>query len=107
MDLQRLSQQTSCHPTAQLFVRLELLTDSFAAAGPTTDAKIHICHFDDEKGRCRSLKVVQYSRNLPVIMPRYTTILIMKDIFKTYRLISKNAVLLSLSGFKSALHRFV
>ncbi|MFQ3302128.1 MAG: hypothetical protein ACI9EH_001024, partial [Planktomarina sp.] len=47
------------------------------------------------------------SRNLPVITPRYTTTSIMRDIFKTDRLISKNAVPLSLSGFKSALHRFV
>jgi len=31
----------------------------------------------------------------------------MKDIFKTDRLTNKNAVLLSLSGSKSALHRFV
>jgi hypothetical protein len=31
----------------------------------------------------------------------------MKDIFKTDRLIGKNAQLLSLSGSKSALHRFV
>jgi len=49
-------------------------------AGPTTDAKIRTCHFDDENERCRSLKVVQCFRNLPVIMPKYTTILIMRDI---------------------------
>ena len=36
-----------------------------------------------------------------------TTTSIMKDIFKTDRLISKNAVPLSLSGSKSAVHRFV
>ena len=36
-----------------------------------------------------------------------TTTSIMRDIFKTDRLISKNAVPLSLSGFKSALHRFM
>jgi len=36
-----------------------------------------------------------------------TTTSIMKDTFKTDRLISKNAVPLSLSGSKSALHRFV
>ena len=36
-----------------------------------------------------------------------TTTSIMKGIFKTERLISKNAVPLSLSGFKSAIHRFV
>ena len=36
-----------------------------------------------------------------------TTTSIMKDIFKKDRLISKNAVPLSLSGYKSALHRFV
>ena len=92
---------------ARLFVRLELLTSNYAAAGPTIGVKIRTCHFDDKKGRCRSLKVVQCSRNLLAITPRYTTILIMEDIFKTDRLISKNAVPLSLSGFKSALYRFV
>ena len=49
-------------------------------AGPTTDAKIRTCHFDDENERCRSLKVVQCFRNLPVITPKYTTTSIMKDI---------------------------
>jgi hypothetical protein len=83
---------------------LELLTDSFAAADPTTDAKIHICHFDDENERCRSLKVVQCSRNLPVIMPRYTTTSIMKDISKADNRSSKNVQLLSLSGSISVPH---
>ena len=46
----------------------------------TIGVKIRSCHFDDEKGRYRSLKVVQCFRNLPVIMPKYTTILIMRDI---------------------------
>ena len=36
-----------------------------------------------------------------------TTTSIMKDIFKTDRLTNKNAQLLSRSGSKSALHRFV
>jgi hypothetical protein len=36
-----------------------------------------------------------------------TTTSIMKDILKPDRLTNKNAVLLSLSGSKSALHRFV
>ena len=36
-----------------------------------------------------------------------TTTSIMKHIFKTDRLISKNAQMLSLSGSKSALYRFV
>jgi len=36
-----------------------------------------------------------------------TTTSIMKDIFKTDRLTNENAVLLSLSGFKFALRRFV
>ena len=79
-DHPRSSQQTSCHLTARLFVRLALLIDNYVAAGPTTDAKIRTCHFDDENERCRSLKVVQCFRNLPVITPRYTTTSIMKDI---------------------------
>jgi hypothetical protein len=29
-----------------------LLTSNYAAADPTTDAKTHICHFDDENERC-------------------------------------------------------
>ena len=36
-----------------------------------------------------------------------TTTSIMKDIFKTDKLINKNAQLFSLSGSKSALHRFM
>jgi hypothetical protein len=36
-----------------------------------------------------------------------TTTSIMRNIFKTDRLIIKNAVLLSLSGSKSALHKFM
>ena len=52
-------------------------------------------------------EVLECSRNFPVITPRYTTTSIMKGISKADRLISKNAVPLSRSGFKSALHRFV
>ena len=62
---------------------------------------------DGEKERYNFLKQRPYSRSLSVITVKYTTTSIMKDIFKTDRLISKNAVPLSLSGFKSALHRFV
>ena len=43
-------------------------------------------------------------QNLPVITPRYTTTSTTKDIFKTDRLISKNAVPLSLSGSISVPH---
>ena len=107
MDHPRRSRQTSFHPTARLFVRLKFLTSSYVAADPTTDAKIRTCHFDDENERCRSLKVVQWSRNLPVIMPRHTTILIMRDISKADRFISKNVKLFAQSGFKSVLDRFV
>ena len=88
-------------------MRLEILTRNYVVADPTTDAKIRTCHFDDENERCRSLKVVQWSRNLPVIMPRYTTILIMRDISKADRFISKNVKLFAQSGFKSVLDRFV
>jgi hypothetical protein len=66
--------------------------------------KTHIYRFDDENERCRSLKVVQCSRNLPVITPRYTTTSITKDISKTDRLISKNAQPLSQSGSISVPH---
>tara|TARA_B110000908_G_scaffold7021_1_gene8753 strand:+ start:191 stop:355 length:165 start_codon:yes stop_codon:yes gene_type:complete len=37
----------------------------------------------------------------------YTTTSIMREIFKTNKIISKNAQLLSLSGSKSALHKFM
>ena len=90
-----------------LFVKLALRIDSFVEAGPTTDAKIHICHFDDENERCSVSRRLRHFRNLSVITPRYTTTSIMKDIKKADRLISKNAVPLSQSGSKSALHRFV
>ncbi|MFQ3357658.1 MAG: hypothetical protein ACI85H_001643, partial [Paracoccaceae bacterium] len=95
---------TSWHPTARLFVRLELLTDSFAAADLTTDAKIHICDFDDENERCRSLKVVQCSRNLPVLTPRYITTSTTKGILKAGSPSSKNVQLLSRSDSISVPH---
>ena len=53
-DYQRSSRQTSWRPMGRLFVRLALRADSFVAADPTTDTKIRTCHFDNEKGRCRS-----------------------------------------------------
>jgi putative transposase len=59
-----------------------------------------------ERG-CSYLKLQPRSRGLSVITVKYTTTSITKGIFKLDRLISKNAVPLSLSGSKSALHRFV
>ncbi len=53
---------------------------NYVAAGQTIDVKIRTCLFDGEKGRCRSLKVLQCSRNLPAATPRYTIILITRDI---------------------------
>ena len=61
----------------------------------------------DVTKKLEGLKVVQCSRNLQTITPRYTTTSIMKGISKVDRLISKNAVSLLLSDFKSALHKFV
>jgi len=61
----------------------------------TIGVKIRTCHFDDKNKRCRSLKVMQCSRNLPFIMPKYTTILIMRDISKAGNPLSKNVKLLS------------
>jgi hypothetical protein len=45
--------------------------------------------------------------SMVIITVKYTTISIMRDIFKTDRLINKNAQLLSRSGSKSALYRFM
>ena len=90
-----------------LFVRLELLTDNYVEAGPTTDVKTHTYRFEGENEQCSYLKQQPRSRGLSVITVKYTITSIMKDIFKTDKLISKNAQLLSLSGSKSALHRFM
>jgi len=90
-----------------LFVRLDLLTSNYAEAGPTTDAKIHIYHFDDENERCSVSRRLRHFRNLSVIIVKSITTLITKDIFKTDRVTSNNAVPLSLSGSKSALYRIV
>jgi|GEM_PF-1550552 hypothetical protein len=103
----RLLQQISYHPMAPLFVKLALLTSNYVGAGPTTDARIHTCRFDGESEQCSYLKLQPRSRGLSVITVKYTTTSITKGIFKTDRLISKDAVPLSLSGSKSALHRFV
>ena len=55
-DHPRLLQQTSYHPMAPLFVRLELLTSNYAAAGQTIGVKIRTCHFDGESEQCSYLK---------------------------------------------------
>jgi len=104
---QGLLQRISYHPIALLFVRLELLTDNYVEAGPTTDVKTHTYRFDGESAQCSYLKQQPRSRGLSVIRVKYTTTSITKDIFKTDKLISKNAQLLSRSGSKSALHRFM
>ena len=79
----------------------------YVEAGPTTDVKTHTYRFDGESEQCSYLKQQPRSRGLSVITVKYTTTSIMKDIFKTDKLISKNAQLLLRSGSKSALHRFM
>jgi hypothetical protein len=76
-------------------------------AGPTTDVKTHTYRFDGGSEQCSYLKQQPRSRGLSVITVKYTTTSITKDISKTDRLISENAQPLSLSGTKSALHRFM
>jgi len=61
------------HCWARHFVRLELLTRNYVAAGPTTDAKIHICHFDDENERCSVSRRLRHFKNLPVITVKSIT----------------------------------
>jgi transposase-like protein len=70
----------------------------------TTDAKIRTCHFDGESEQCSYLKQQPRSRGLSVITVKYTTTSIMKDIFKTDRLINKNTQPLSRSGTISVPH---
>ena len=103
----RLSQRISYHPIALLFVKLALPTSNYVEAGPTTDVKTHTYRFDGESEQCSYLKQQPRSRGLSVITVKYTTTSIMRDIFKTDRLISKNAQPLLRSGSKSALHRFM
>ena len=67
----------------------------------------HTYRFDGESEQCSYLKQQPHSRGLSVITVKYTTTSIMKDIFKTDKLTNKNAQLLSRSGSKSALHRFL
>ena len=74
---------------------------------PNDDWQLSSLWSDGEKERYKFLKQRQYSRSLSVITVKYTITSIMKDIFKTDRLTNKNAVLLSLSGSKSVLHRFM
>ena len=90
-----------------VFLRLELLTSNYVEEGPTTDVKTRTYRFDGESEQCNYLKQQPRSRGLSVITVKYTTISIMKDIFKIGRLISKNAQMLSSSGSKSALQRFM
>ena len=107
MAHQGLSQQISYHPIALLFVKLALPTSNYVEAAPTTDVKTHTYRFDGESEQCSYLKQQPRSRGLSVITVKYTITSIMKDIFKTDKLISKNAQLLLRSGSKSALHRFM
>ena len=92
---------------ALLFVKLELLTSNYVEATTTTGVKTHTYRFDGESAQCSYLKQQPRSRGLSVVTVKYTTTSITKDIFKTDKLINKNAQLLSLRGSKSALHRFV
>jgi len=86
---------------------LALLTSNYVEVGQIIGVKTHTYRLDGESEQCSYLKQQPRSRGLSVITIKYTTTSIMKDIFKTDRLINKNAQLLSLSGSKSALHRFV
>ena len=61
---QGLLQRISYHLTVPLFVKLALRIDSFVEAGPTTDAKIRTCHFDDENERCSVSRRLRHFRNL-------------------------------------------
>ena len=92
---------------APLFVRLALLIDTFLGADPTTDVRIHTCRFDGGNEQCSVLKQQPRSRGLSVVTVKYTITSIMKGTLKPDRIINKNAVPLSSSGSKSALHRFV
>jgi hypothetical protein len=86
---------------------LVLRIDSFVEAGQIIGVKTHTYRFDGESEQCSYLKQQPRSRSLLVITVKYTTTSIMKDIFKTGRLISKNAQLLLRSGTKFVLHRFM
>ena len=96
-----------------LFVRwlkdstLSIGLSNYVEAAPTSDVKTHTYRFDGESEQCSYLKQQPRSRGLSVVTIKYTTTSITKDIFKTDRIISKNAQLLSVSGSKSALHRFM
>jgi hypothetical protein len=74
-----------------LFVRSALLTSNYAVGDPTTDARIHTYHFDDENERYSALKQSQRSKSLSVITAKYTITLIMKNISKPGKLTSKTA----------------
>jgi len=52
-------------------------------------------------------ELLKAASGVSVITVKYTINSIMKEIFKTDKLISKNAQLLFRSGSKSALHRFM
>jgi len=86
---------------------LALLTSNYVEVGQIIGVKTHTYRFDGESKQCSYLKQQPRSRGLSVITVKYTTTSIMKDIFKTDKLISKNAQLLLRSGSKSALHRFM
>ena len=103
----RFYQRISCHLTLPLSVKLALPKSNYVDACPTTDVKTHTYRFDGETEQFSYLKHQPRSRGLLVITVKYTTTSIMRDIFKIDRFTNKNAVPLSGSGSKSALHRFV
>jgi putative transposase len=79
-------------------------SSAYVAADPTTYVKIHICHFDDEKGRCSVSRRLRHFRNLSVITVKSITTSTMKDIYKAGNPSSKNVQLLSQSGSISVPH---
>jgi hypothetical protein len=65
---------------ALLFEKSASLTDNFVVADPTTDVKIHICHFDDESERCNVSKRQQLSKSSSATTVKFTIILITRGI---------------------------
>jgi hypothetical protein len=85
MEHQTRSLQISLGPTVQQPENWAIRISSLLSDGQTTELRIHIYHFDDEKGPCFDFDECTVYRSSPQSMPRFT-------IFSTLKGHSQNAV---------------
>ena len=90
MDQPMKSLRINFDPTVQQPKSWAAQISKLPGGGRTTELRIHICRFDDEKGQCFDLGACTVYRSLHQFTPRFT-------ICSTHKGHSQNAILLSLN----------